>query len=312
MQKNQLGHTKMYLTEVGFGAWAIGSTGYGQVQRDDALAALDAYLEAGGNFIDTARGYGCSEELLGNYLKDRSDGGNVLLASKSGACDEKGLRSDVETSLKLLQREAVDLYYLHSPPEEPAVIDQALETMTRLKEEGKIRSIGASIKGPDVTDKTTELSRTYIRSGAVDALQLIYSIFRQKNAEVFQEAQRSGVGIIARTNLESGFLTGKYNPGKTFQDHRRRWDQQKLEEIFQEVQALEAMQLPQGYESLSQVALAFALAPEEVTSIIPGAKNEKQARSNTAVAELPGLPEALIQEFKSRYAGRSEQFNTNR
>jgi aryl-alcohol dehydrogenase-like predicted oxidoreductase len=310
MHKSRIGKTQILVTQVGFGAWAIGSSGYGPVQHEEATAALDEYLEQGGNFIDTARVYGNSEEILGAFLQSRSEGKNVVLASKSPGCDEKTLRDDVETSLKYLRRDAVDLYYLHNPPEEAGRIDQALEAMEKLKAEGKIRAIGASIKGPDVTDKTVELSGRYIQTGSVDALQLIYSIFRQKNAETFDLARSRQVGIIARTNLESGFLTGKYTPGTTFDDHRRRWSKQRLEKIFSEVQSLEQMEMPQGFEGLTQLALAFAMAPAEVTSIIPGAKNRSQARSNTAVASLPALPESLLDQLREQFAGRGEEFNT--
>lgn len=310
MKSNPLGRTGIEVTEVGFGAWAIGSKGYGQVQRADAEAAVEAYLEAGGNFIDTARGYGNSEEILGELLSDRADGRQVLVASKTPACDEQGIREAVETSLKLLGRDAVDLYYLHRPPEEMQEIADALGAMSKLKQEGKIRAVGASIKGADVTDKTTDLCRAYIQTGQVDAIQLIYSIFRQKTREVFEPAAEAGVGIVARTNLESGFLTGKYKPGETFDDHRARWGEEHLSGILREVQRLEQMPLPEGYESLAQVALKFALMPAEVTTIIPGAKNRGQAMSNTKVADLPPLPEEMVAELRDRYAGRTEQFNT--
>ena len=115
--------------------------------------------------------------------------------------------------------------------------------MEQLKTEGKIRAIRTSIKGPNVTQHTADLCRQYVYTGKVDVLQLVYSIFRQSNAQIFEQARQAGVGIIARTVLESGFLTGKYNSQSLFLegDHRRRWSAEQLQEFKEATGRIEAI-----------------------------------------------------------------------
>ena len=125
--------------------------------------------------------------------------------------------------------------------------------MEQLKTEGKIRAIGASIKGPNVTQHTADLCRQYINTGKVDVLQLVYSIFRQSNAQVFEQARQAGVGIIARTVLESGFLTGKYNSQSLFSegDHRRRWSAEQLQEFKEASGRIEAKFIKPPFETIA-------------------------------------------------------------
>ncbi|MEM6530878.1 MAG: aldo/keto reductase, partial [Chloroflexota bacterium] len=171
---------------------------------------------------------------------------------------------------------------------------------------------GASVKGPDVTPHTVDLCRQYIHSGRVNALQVIYSIFRQQNAEMFAEAHEHDVGIVVRTSLESGFLTGKYKPGHEFSgdDHRKRWSKNRLETILAHVADVEQLAVKSPYETLSQVALRFALDTPGVDTIIPGAKNARQLRSNLSVLDLPPLDDAVYTELKQRFSTPDPIYNT--
>jgi aryl-alcohol dehydrogenase-like predicted oxidoreductase len=194
-------------------------------------------------------------------------------------------------------------------------MNRVLDVFVQLKAEGKIRAIGASVKGPDVTKGTVDLCRQYIRSGKVDALQVIYSIFRQKNAEMFAEAAESDVAIIARTILESGFLTGKYRPGHEFSapgDHRGRWSRECLEGVFSDVQSVTELTVHPPFESIAQVAIRFVLDTPRVTAIIPGAKSAEQMQQNMALAGLPPLAAEILAELRLRYADSGERFNTDR
>lgn len=314
MNTRTLGRTGFAVTEIGFGAWPIGSVSYGDVPRTEASACIEAYLERGGNFIDTARVYGASEMVLGETLARLGARERVVLASKSIGHGEDEIRADLEESLEQLQTDRIDLYYLHSPPEDPGEMNRTLDVFERFRDEGKIRAIGASIKGPDVTEATQALCRQYIATGRVDALQVIFSIFRQMNAAVIREAAEAGVGIVGRTVLESGFLTGKYKPGDEFEgrDHRTRWGGKRLEGILACVDELTEQAIEPPYEHLSQVALRFALDQPGLSSVIPGARTVQQVTQNMAVADMPPLSDALRNRLVSMYGDRTPAFNTGR
>ncbi|MFP4380868.1 MAG: aldo/keto reductase [Candidatus Sumerlaeia bacterium] len=318
INKRTFGRMGWEVTELGLGAWAIGGSGYGEVDDKIGEETLETYLDMGGNFIDTAHLYGNSEELIGNVLKRRGGRENLYICSKSpgGASEDKLdlIREHVELSLKRMGTDYVDLYYLHSPPEDADLMNRALDIYDELKSEGKVMAVAASIKGPAVTDATTELCRQYIDTGRIDAIQLIYSILRQKNAEIFDYAQEKGVALVARTSIESGFLSGKYKPGVNFKegkgwDHRGRWDQEQLAQILEKVQELEGFAVQPPYEGLAQVAIRFALESPQVSACIPGAKNPEQVKKNMAVAELPPLDSELVKKLRTEYSGLEDLVN---
>ena len=276
LEKRDLGRTGFQVTEIGFGAWPIGGgqTHYGLVPEEQAHGCIAAYLQQGGNLIDTARWYGESERLLGDYLRHNGGREETVIISKTIQLEAPRIRKELEETLRLLHSDSVDVYLLHNPPDDPGQMHRVLDVYEQLKAEGKIRAIGASIKGPDVTQHTVDLCKQYIRSGRVDVLMIVYSILRQKNEEIFQEAHESGVGILARTVLESGFLTGKYKPGHTFtgQDHRIRWGKERLRSVLEYVQELERLAVAPPYETVSQLAIRFALDRAEISSVVVGQK----------------------------------------
>ena len=193
-------------------------------------------------------------------------------------------------------------------------MQRVLDEFLQLKDEGKIKAIGASIKGPDVNEKIVNLCKQYIQTEKVDVLQVIFSIFRQKNREMLEMAQEYDVGIVGRTVLESGFLTGKYKPGHRFSenDHRHRWGQEKLDNILNYVQELEEKVVKPPYEKLSEVAIRFALEEKGINSIIVGAKNESQTRANIKASNLPPLPEKTRSFLVDKFSGKEKEFNTNK
>ncbi|MFW6309157.1 MAG: aldo/keto reductase [bacterium] len=312
-EKVRLGKSNLEITTLGFGAWAIGSRGYGEVPDQKARKALQTYLDAGGNFIDTATRYGNSEEIIGRVLeKDTYSRPEVIIASKTPELEPDKIREEVEESLKRLRTDYVDLYYLHAPPEDKDTMNRILDEFMKLKEEGKILSIGASIKGPNVTEKTVKLCQQYIKTEKVDVLQVIFSIFRQKNRDMFDLADSYDVGIVGRTALESGFLTGKYRPGYRFSedDHRKRWGQSKLDNILQIVKNLEEEFVQPPYDQLSEVAVKFALDEAGIDSVIVGAKNRKQVQANIRATNLPSLTKEKRIKLVEEFSGREEEFNT--
>lgn len=312
-KKRNLGKTNLKVTELGFGAWSIGGLGYGPVQEKQALETIKAYIESDGNFIDTARGYHKSEEILGKILSKNNLRKKLILASKTFAGERKEtipqIRKDLEESLKLLKTDYLDLYYLHQPPEDPEVIDAALNEFEKLKKQGKIRFIGASIKGPDVTDKTEELCQHYISTKRIDVIQLVYSILRQRLFGIIGEAGRNGVGIVARTVLESGLLTGKYLPGHQFDDHRARYNEKNLDYILKTAKDLENFAIISPFKNLAQVAIKFALEPKGVSSVILGAHTKEQIEINMAIENLPELNKELVEKLKNKYKDKNNKFN---
>jgi aryl-alcohol dehydrogenase-like predicted oxidoreductase len=310
-----LGSSRVSVGSIGFGAWAIGGSSYGDVSEADAEATVETYLDLGGTFIDTARNYRKSEEILGRVISRRGDREKIFLAtktSKTSTVEELPLiREQVEMSLRLLQTDVIDLYFIHAPPEDPDLMERVLQEFESLKAEGKIRYIGASIKGPDVTQQTVALCKQYVDTGRIHAIQLIYSILRQLNRESIDYARKHGVGIVARTVLESGFLTGKFSRGSQFQDHRRRWNA-GADELLETVDSLKSWAVPPSYQSLAQVALRFALVPPGVSTIIPGGKNASQVRANMSIADLPDLPEDLLDRFRSELGDFTPRANTSR
>ncbi len=300
-----LGRTGFEISEIGFGAWAVGGKHYGTV--DDPQETIRTYLDSGGNFIDTARAYAESEQWVGEVIRGRRDA--VYVASKTKATTAPEVTADLESSLRQLQTDYIDLYYLHIPPETTAEIEAALDALDAHKHSGKIRAIGASIKGPDVTDDTIALCRTYIATGRVDALQVIYSLFRQRMQAVFDEAAAAGVGIVARTVLESGFLTGKYPPGHVFaaSDHRSRWGEARLARIFERVADVEQIAGASGYPSTAALAIAFALGHPQVSTAIIGAKTPEQTQANI---QPRAMSVALHTRLQQQFGNATAMFNT--
>jgi aryl-alcohol dehydrogenase-like predicted oxidoreductase len=300
-RKRRIPRIGISISELGFGAWGIGGRFVGTQTPIDGRAALRSYLEAGGNFIDTALTYGESERTIGPVLKEFGSRESVYIATKTKSGETADtvpqIRKDLEASLKNLQRDHVDILYLHLPPEDDSVIDAALGECEALKKEGKILGIGASIKGPAVTDKTVSLCKKYTDTRRVDVIQLVYSILRQKNRAAVDYAAARDVGIVVRTCMESGFLTGKFLPGTRFpeNDHRCRWNG-SADAIIKEVEKIKKTALKPPYTTVGELAIQFALLPPGVTGVIVGAKNETQQKSNIA-AFLLEPPEAEIVRF---------------
>ena len=320
LMKRSLGRTGFQVTEMGFGSWAIGGSKgptmhYGDVSESDAIPVLEAYVEAGGNFIDTARLYNESEYIIGQFLARYGRRKELFIATKTFAGHERDsipqIREDLETSLRFLKCDYVDVFQLHQPPDDPDVMNRALDEMLRLKEEGKIRATGASIKGIDVTDHTENLCRQYMATGKIDTLQLVYSILRQHHIGVIEEAQAKGIGIIARTALESGLLTGKYKPGQTFSglDQRSRYKPEKLEYILHAAQEIGKFAIQPPYENLAQVAIKFALHPPGVSALIFGAHRVDSVKRNIKAASLPPLNDEIHERLRREYGDATYKAN---
>ena len=223
MQTRQFGRTGRRVSEIGFGAWAIGGS-WGTVDDSDAVAALNAALDSGMTFIDTADVYGDgrSERLICKVLKERG-GERPFVATKAGrrlpqqfvaGYSDANLRAWIERSLTNLEVDTLDLVQLHCPPTDLYYHPEVFDSLDRLVKEGKIRNYGVSVERIEEAIKAIEYP-------AVVSVQIIFNIFRQRPAgHFFDLAKKKEIAIIARVPLASGLLTGK--PAPQFNLFRRR------------------------------------------------------------------------------------------
>lgn len=316
MNYRTLGKTDYQVSEIGFGAWAIGGS-WGEVSDADALAALRAAIEMGVTFIDTADVYGDgrSERLIAQVLKDYPNE-RIVVATKAGrrlsphvtaGYTYDNLSQFVARSLKNLQVDSLELVQLHCPPTDVYRQDTAFEALERLKTEGQIQHYGVSVE-------TVEEANLAIKHEGVCSVQIIYNMFRLKPAlECFEQARANNVGIIARVPLASGLLTGKMTKDQQFaeDDHRnfnRHGEAFDVGETFSGVDfetglmAVEELKslIPEG-ATMAQFALRWVLMHPAVSTVIPGAKNPDQARANAAASGLEPLTPHAMQRVREIY-----------
>ena len=315
MKNRKIRNIDTEVSESGLGAMGISGSGefaiYGSMDEAKAHDCLQAYIDGGGNFIDTARRYNSSEQFIGSFLKKTGLRDQLVIASKTHQLEAEGIREELQQSLDAMGIDCIDLYYIHFPPEDADEMNRVLDVYDELKGEGKIKAIAASIKGPSVMPATQALCRQYIKTGRIDALQIIFSILRQDNRAIFDEAKEAGVSLIGRTVMESGLLTGKYAPGHKFPEddwRGQRGQAEVVQFVLEEVKKL-GENLPDTFENVSQLAVKYALDEPGLTAIIPGGTSPKHMQANTAIANLSAISPELRNELVSSYSGRSEEFN---
>jgi aryl-alcohol dehydrogenase-like predicted oxidoreductase len=315
VEVRSFGRTGWQISAIGFGAWAIGGT-WGPVDDRESLAALHRAVDQGINFFDTADVYGDgrSERLLAQLRRERSE--TLYIAAKAGrrldphvaaGYDRRNLTGFVERSLRNLGTDTIDLLQLHCPPTEVYYTPEVFGVLDELAKEGKIRHYGVSVEKVEEGLKAIEYPN-------VQAVQLIFNLFRQRPAALFlSEAKRRQVGILARVPLASGMLSGKMTPATTFHpgDHRafnRQGEAFDRGETFSGVdfdlglRAVEELRplVPPG-TTMAQFALRWILMFDAVTCTIPGAKNPAQVEENAAAADLPPLSDATMAKAREVY-----------
>lgn len=315
MQYRKLGRTSWEVSEISFGAWAIGAD-WGAVDDQDSLAALHRAVDLGVNFIDTADVYGDgrSEQLIARVRKERPE--KLVVATKAGrrlsphtadGYNAQNLTRFVERSLRNLETDCLDLVQLHCPPTEVYYRPEVFGALDDLVQAGKIRYYGVSVEKVEEALKAIEYP-------GVQTVQIIFNMFRHRPAGLFfHEAQRRQVGILARVPLASGLLTGKMTRQTTFpeNDHRNynRYGQAfdrgetfsgvDFETGLQAAEELKAM-VPPG-ATMAQLALRWILMFDAVSCAIPGAKRPDQAEDNVRAADLPPLTEAQMAKVREVY-----------
>lgn len=306
MKDRVLGRTGIRVSEIGFGAWAIGGTSYGPTRDEDSLDALEAAWEQGVNFYDTADvyGQGHSEELIGKFLKGRRE--KAVIATKVGwdfyhggqkkNFDPDYFRFACDQSLKRLQIDTIDLYQLHNPTLGAIEKGEVFQVLDELKTAGKIRFYGVSVHVPSE-------ALAVIRSGKADVIQLIFNLLDQRSAaEVFPEAKAKKIGIIAREPFACGLLTGKYTAESIFvkTDHRNRWDRTRMADELKKFDRFKSL-LPMEKVTLPRAALEFILAFDAVSVVIPGCKTRQQVLENLRASEEPQLRIEEISHLRDLY-----------
>ncbi|HEU4320311.1 MAG TPA: aldo/keto reductase [Acidimicrobiia bacterium] len=317
MKNRILGKTGYEISEVGFGAWAIGGS-WGDVAETDAIDALNAALDAGVTFIDTADVYGDgrSERIIAKVLAERGRE-DVVVATKAGRRLDphvaegytiENIETFIDRSRANLQVDTLDLVQLHCPPTEVYYEPDLFEGLDGLVADGKIRHYGVSVEKVEEAIKATEFP-------GVATVQIIFNAFRLRPASLFFElAEQRDVGVIARVPLASGLLSGKMSADSSFaaDDHRnfnRHGEAFDVGETFSGVPfevGLEAVDrlrdlVPEG-ATMAQWALRWILMFPEVSVVIPGAKNADQAKANAEAADLGDIPVSDMERVARVYA----------
>ena len=286
----------MRVSEIGFGAWAIGGDAWGPVEDAESLAAMERALELDINFIDTADVYGegRSESLVSKAISGRRD--EVVISTKGGLMGhhreperepvydrpEKILKA-CEASLKRLETDHLDVYFCHIWWDKYEETEAFIEAFEQLKNDGKVRAVGVSTNDLDYI-------KHFDQDGGLDVVQLDYSILnREPERDILPYLAERGIGVVVRGPLRMGLLTGKFSEDTTFPegDIRRSWPEaQWFKESLKKVQSLKTLE---DGRTLGQLALRYVLNHPAVSVAIPGAKTPVQVEANAAASVRPLL-----------------------
>jgi aryl-alcohol dehydrogenase-like predicted oxidoreductase len=302
MRYRPLGSTGLSVSEIGYGAWGIGGSMWIGAEEDESVRALRRAIELGVNFIDTARGYGESERIVGGVLRSypRDD---LYVATKvppknrvwparpgddvAQTFPGEHIRSSLETSLRASGLDAFDVLQFHVWSDEWVGRGDWLETIADLKKEGKIRFFGVS-----VNDYQPGNVLELIRSGQVDTIQVIYNVFHQEPQEhLLPACAEHGTGVIVRVALDEGGLTGRVTADTEFPDgdfRNRYFGGDRRAQVEQHVTAL-ADALGIGLAEVPALALRYVLAEQAVSTIIVGMRTVSNVERNAALSDGPGI-----------------------
>ena len=317
MLQHTLGRTGRTVSSIGLGTWQLGAD-WGDVSEADAFAVLDAAAEAGVSFFDTADVYGDgrSESLIGAWRAAHREA-DVMVATKmvrraaepnAAALSLENMRAWTDRSRRNLGVDTLDLVQLHCPRTEVYANDRIFDDLDRLVADGAIAAYGVSVE-------TCAEAMSAIARPGVASVQLILNAFRLKPLdEVLPAAEASGVGIIARVPLASGLLSGRYGHDTTFaaNDHRtfnRHGESFDVGETFSGVDFDRGVEAARAFAELAAeaglapatAALAWLAQLPGVSTVIPGARNVMQARTNAAAGSVPPLGEAFDDAVRSIY-----------
>ncbi|GAA5415686.1 aldo-keto reductase IolS [Paraliobacillus ryukyuensis] len=307
MKYRKIGNTALDVSAIGLGTWQFGGEWGKDFSQKDVDAILDEAAAQGINFLDTAECYGdhLSEQLIGDYLK-RHNRDNWIVATKFGHhfhgpfertrhWDPDAVLKQLDQSLKALNTDYIDLYQAHSCTDEEFNNDALWTMLDKQKQAGKIRHLGISLKANNdayQAKKACEVGAT--------ALQVVYNRLDQApEEEIFPIAEKDQLGVLARVPLASGYLSGKYKPGATFErsDVRSRHDKEATMKKLALVEQIKQSEVPEN-TTMATWALAWCLQHPAVTTVIPGCKNPEQVISNASASELAMVSDSHPQQVK--------------
>ncbi len=312
MEYRKLGRTGFEVSEIGYGAWGIGKSGWIGANDEESLQALQKAIDLGLNFIDTALAYGDghSEELVGQVARDQSK--RIYISTKippkNGQWPARAgvpvqdvfpgnyIMECTKRSLRNLGTDAIDVQQFHVWQDDWVGQGDWLETIQKLKEQGKIRFFGISIN-----DHQSENALRLIETGVVDTVQVIYNVFEQSPEDkLFPACQQHNIGVIVRVPLDEGGLTGKITPQSTFdsEDFRNGYFRgDRKQEVYTRVQSI-ASDLGVSVDDVPEIALRYVLSHPAVSTVIPGMRTVRNAERNMAIGDGKGLTQEQIQKLK--------------
>lgn len=312
MNYRTLGRTGINVSEVGYGAWGIGGVQWTGGDDDEAKRALNLAIDQGLNFIDTALAYGRghSERLVGEVVRGRKE--RIFIATKIPPMNMQWPAQAVpleevfpaeyiiqctETSLQNLGVERIDLQQFHVWHDNWAQRTEWIEAISKLRQQGKVGHVGISINDYQPANVIKAL-----RTGYIDAVQVIYNIFEQApNEELYPVCQELNVGVLARVPFDEGGLTGAIKPDTVFpEDDFRSWffRGNRKQKVFDRVEKLNALLGPEA-ASLPELALRFTLSHDAVSTVIPGMRTIKHVESNIACSDGRKLSPELLEKLKA-------------
>lgn len=289
MNQRQLGKNGPDVPVIGLGAWPIGG-GMGDLDERACIATVRAAIDSGITLLDTAQAYRTSEATLGRALKDGYRERCFLATKVSRHYSRKAIDRAIENSLRALDVDCVDLYQIHSWNAQYP-IEESMEAMARLQEQGKTRFIGVS------NFNAAQLQQAY-DIAPFHANQPRYNMFdRAIEAEDLGFCNRVGIGILAHSPLGKGLLTGKYAPDHVFAqgDERARSPRFQGELFAQYLAVADRLQAVAADKNITlvQLAIAWLLRREEVTCVLVGAKNPDQVKEHVGAADVAFSDEEL-------------------
>ncbi len=299
LERRILGRTGLSVTTLGFGAMDLGGPpAANEISDDEAGNVLNAVLDAGINFIDTAVCYGSSEARIGRSISHRRN--EYVLATKCGCLPGKpmgtphvhtaaNIRAGVEHSLRAMRTDHIDIaQFHHSLTRNAWEAEGAMAELVKMKQQGKLRFIGVSGILPNLQEQ--------IDSGLFDVFQVPYSAVQREHEAVIAKASTAGGGIIIRGGVARGAPTNwdKRYYMLTGEQMRNRWDEAGLDEILDGMSRIEFM-------------VRFTISLPELDTTIIGTKNLDHLRENLAAAQKGPLPDVLISDAKRRLAKAGSQ-----
>lgn len=310
MKYNTYTKNSPLVSEIGLGTWQLGiNSGWKNMTTNEVNNMIHQALESGVNFFDTAPNYGngTSELRLGKTLQ-HIDRDKIVLNTKFGHTDTgkmnyeaNYIRTSLEGSLKRLQVDYLDSLIIHNPPFKYLNGYQTnhYDILEKLKEEGKIKAYGASV------DSYKEMKLLMDTTNS-EVMEVFFNILHQDAAKGFALAKQKGVSIIAKIPLDSGWLTGKYDKYTTFEGVRSRWSKIEIQTRAKLVNRIK--EIVNQEVNLAPIALAFCLAYDAVTTIIPGSINTTQLNNNLESTTL-SISKKLVKQLEAFYEKEVEPLN---